>query len=187
MTYSYKPISPDTGLTDPNEPKPKAVVIGAGLGGLSAAMRLGSKGYRVQIIDKLDRLGGRGSSISKSGYRFDLGPTILTVPEVFRKLWQDCGFDFEKDVNLEALDPFYEIRWQDGSNFRVFKDETEMLAEVKRKFPGDFEGDVEVKGPGSGRDTAVRSLQNSGIEVTTIKDVTPIPHNGCRPPKRRRN
>ena len=140
MTYSYKPISPDTGLTDPNEPKPKAVVIGAGLGGLSAAMRLGSKGYRVQIIDKLDRLGGRGSSISKSGYRFDLGPTILTVPEVFRKLWQDCGFDFEKDVNLEALDPFYEIRWQDGSNFRVFKDETEMLAEVKRKFPGDFEG-----------------------------------------------
>ena len=47
--------------------------------------------------------------------------------------------------------------------------------------------DVEVKGPGSGRDTAVRSLQNSGIDVTTIKDVTPIPHNGCRPPKRRRN
>ena len=47
--------------------------------------------------------------------------------------------------------------------------------------------DVEVKGPGSGRDTAVRSLQNSGIEVTTIKDVTPIPHNGCRPPKRRRS
>ena len=47
--------------------------------------------------------------------------------------------------------------------------------------------EVVVKGPGSGRDTAVRSLQNSGIEVTTIKDVTPIPHNGCRPPKRRRN
>ena len=47
--------------------------------------------------------------------------------------------------------------------------------------------DVEVKGPGSGRDTAVRSLQNSGIEVSSIKDVTPIPHIGCRQPKRRRN
>ena len=47
--------------------------------------------------------------------------------------------------------------------------------------------DVEVKGPGSGRDTAVRSLQNSGIEVSSIKDVTPIPNNGCRQPKRRRN
>ena len=46
--------------------------------------------------------------------------------------------------------------------------------------------DVEVKGPGSGRETAIRSLQNTGIEVTGIKDVTPAPHNGCRPPKRRR-
>ena len=46
--------------------------------------------------------------------------------------------------------------------------------------------DVVVKGPGSGRETAIRSLQNAGIEVVGIKDVTPIPHNGCRPPKRRR-
>lgn len=46
--------------------------------------------------------------------------------------------------------------------------------------------EVLVKGPGSGRDTAVRSIQNTGIEVTSIKDVTPVPHNGCRPPKRRR-
>ncbi len=46
--------------------------------------------------------------------------------------------------------------------------------------------DVLVKGPGSGRETAIRSIQNTGIEVVTIKDVTPVPHNGCRPPKRRR-
>jgi small subunit ribosomal protein S11 len=46
--------------------------------------------------------------------------------------------------------------------------------------------DVQVKGPGSGRETAIRSLQNTGIEVTGIKDVTPVPHNGCRPVKRRR-
>ena len=46
--------------------------------------------------------------------------------------------------------------------------------------------EVQVKGPGSGRDTAVRSIQNTGIEVTSIKDVTPVPHNGCRQPKRRR-
>ena len=46
--------------------------------------------------------------------------------------------------------------------------------------------DVEVKGPGSGRETAIRSIQTAGIEITGIKDVTPVPHNGCRPPKRRR-
>ncbi|MCF6353422.1 MAG: 30S ribosomal protein S11 [Cyclobacteriaceae bacterium] len=46
--------------------------------------------------------------------------------------------------------------------------------------------DVYVKGPGAGRESAIRTIQNAGIEVTTIKDVTPLPHNGCRPPKRRR-
>lgn len=46
--------------------------------------------------------------------------------------------------------------------------------------------EVFVKGPGSGRESAIRTLQNSGLEVTTIKDITPLPHNGCRPPKRRR-
>jgi len=46
--------------------------------------------------------------------------------------------------------------------------------------------DVFVKGPGSGREGAIRSISNSGIEVTSIKDVTPLPHNGCRPPKKRR-
>jgi small subunit ribosomal protein S11 len=46
--------------------------------------------------------------------------------------------------------------------------------------------EIQVKGPGSGRDTAVRAIQNTGMEVTSIKDVTPVPHNGCRQPKRRR-
>lgn len=46
--------------------------------------------------------------------------------------------------------------------------------------------EVYVKGPGAGRDSAIRTIQNTGIEVTVIKDVTPLPHNGCRPPKRRR-
>ena len=117
-----------------------AVVIGAGLGGLSAAMRLGSKGYSVTVIDRLDRVGGRGSSVTKNGFRFDLGPTILTVPQVFEKLWKDCGKDFAGDVELVPLDPFYEIRWQDGSRFQVRSSEEEMLAEVKRNFPKDLKG-----------------------------------------------
>ena len=117
-----------------------AVVIGAGLGGLSAAMRLGSKGYSVTVIDRLDRVGGRGSSVTKNGFRFDLGPTILTVPQVFERLWKDCGKDFAEDVELVPLDPFYEIRWQDGSRFQVRSSEEEMLAEVTRNFPKDLKG-----------------------------------------------
>ena len=60
-----------------------------------------------------------------------------------------------------------------------------VAAAVRDQF-GMRQCEVRVKGPGSGREAAIRSLQNSGIEVRTIKDVTPIPHNGCRPPKRRR-
>jgi phytoene desaturase len=103
-------------------------------------MRLGSKGYSVTVIDRLDRVGGRGSSITKNGFRFDLGPTILTVPQVFERLWKDCGKDFAGDVELVPLDPFYEIRWQDGSRFQVRSSEEEMLAEVTRNFPKDLKG-----------------------------------------------
>ena len=120
--------------------RPHAVVIGAGLGGLASGMRLGAKGYRVTVLDRLDSPGGRGSCITQNGYRFDLGPTIVTVPYVFRELWQVCGRDFDQDVTLAALDPYYEIRWPDGSQFKVFADEAAMRAEVARLSPGDVAG-----------------------------------------------
>ncbi len=122
------------------DPRSEAIVIGAGLGGLAAAMRLGAKGYRVTVIDRLDRAGGRGSSITEAGHRFDLGPTIVTVPEVFRKLWAACGRDFDADVELRPLDPFYEIRWPDGSHFTARSDTAAMVEEVRRLSPRDVPG-----------------------------------------------
>lgn len=118
----------------------RAIVIGAGLGGLAAAMRLGAKGYAVTVLDRLDRTGGRGSSISKDGHRFDLGPTIVTVPEVFEKLWQACGRDFHADVDLRPLDPFYEVRWPDGTRFEACSDDARMFEEVRKINPGDLKG-----------------------------------------------
>ncbi|MEM6478583.1 MAG: phytoene desaturase [Pseudomonadota bacterium] len=118
----------------------QAIVIGAGLGGLSAAMRLGAKGYAVTVLDRLDRAGGRGSSISQDGHRFDLGPTIITVPEVYEKLWAACGRDFHKDVTLKPLNPFYEIRWPDGANFYASGDTQIMETEVARLNPDDVAG-----------------------------------------------
>ncbi len=118
----------------------RAIVIGAGLGGLAAAMRLGAKGYEVTVIDRLDSPGGRGSALHMEGHRFDLGPTIVTVPELFRDLWTACGRDFDADVDLRALDPFYEIRWPDGSTFTARQDTDAMRAEVARLSPGDVAG-----------------------------------------------
>ncbi|MEM9966928.1 MAG: phytoene desaturase [Pseudomonadota bacterium] len=118
----------------------RAIVVGAGLGGLAAAMRLGAKGYSVTVLDRLDRVGGRGSSISQDGYRFDLGPTIVTVPQVFENLWAACGRDFHQDVKLQSLDPFYEVRWLDGTKFSACGDDDRMFAEVRKINPADVPG-----------------------------------------------
>ncbi len=117
-----------------------AVVIGAGLGGLASAMRLGARGYWVTVVDRLDGPGGRGSAIWKDGHRFDLGPTIVTVPQVFRELWAACGRDFSEDVDLVSLDPFYEILWPDGERFCAYRDPARMEKEVARLSPGDVKG-----------------------------------------------
>lgn len=117
-----------------------AIVIGAGLGGLASAMRLGAKGWRVTVIDRLDRAGGRGSSITQGGHRFDLGPTIVTVPQGLRELWAACGRDFDRDVTLRPMEPFYEIRFPDGQTFTARQDDAAMRAEVARISPRDVEG-----------------------------------------------
>ncbi|MFD1341214.1 phytoene desaturase [Litorisediminicola beolgyonensis] len=119
---------------------PHAVVIGAGLGGLASAMRLGARGYRVTVIDRLDVPGGRGSALWRDGHRFDLGPTIVTVPQVFRDLWSATGRSFDDEIDLRALDPFYEIRWPDDSHFTARQDTDAMRAEVARLSPDDLPG-----------------------------------------------
>ena len=120
--------------------KHNAVVIGAGFGGLAAAMRLGAKGYKVLVIDKLKSLGGRGSSIVQGGHRFDLGPTIVTLPNMFRSLWKACGRDFDDDVELKELDPFYKIKFPDNSEFAATSDQAKMHEQVRELSPGDLLG-----------------------------------------------
>lgn len=119
---------------------PHAVVVGAGLGGLAAAMRLGAKGYRVTVLDRLDVPGGRGSALWRQGHRFDLGPTIVTVPDVFRDLWRACGRSFDADVDLRPLDPFYEIRWPDGSRFEMSGDAARVRKQIAQLSPQDVAG-----------------------------------------------
>ena len=133
-------VDPTLKAAQDAQARPHAVVVGAGLGGLAAAMRLGAKGYRVTVIDRLDSLGGRGSCLHRDGHRFDLGPTIVTVPQGFRELWAAFGREFDKDVDLRPLTPFYEIRWPDGSRFTAQQDTDAMRAEVNRLSPDDAAG-----------------------------------------------
>ena len=133
-------IDPETENRNANDPRPVALIIGAGFGGLAAGVRLGVKGYRVLILDKLDMPGGRASCIHQDGYRFDLGPTIVTVPQVFEALWTLAGRKMSDDIEIRPLDPFYTIRFPDGSTFTARQDPEAMRAEVARLAPSDLAG-----------------------------------------------
>ena len=102
---------------DPVKVARHAVVIGAGLGGLAAAIRLGARGYRVTVLEKLDAPGGRASVFRQDGFTFDAGPTILTAPFLLEELWRLCGRTMADDVTLKPVSPFYRIRFDDGSSF----------------------------------------------------------------------
>ncbi|MEN9838119.1 MAG: hypothetical protein RLZ79_1787, partial [Pseudomonadota bacterium] len=117
-----------------------AIVIGSGFGGLAAAIRLGARGYRVTVLERLDGPGGRGYVYRQDGYTFDAGPTIITAPYLFEDLWRLCGKRLADDVTLQALDPFYEVRFDDGDVFRYTSDLKLMREQVARIEPRDVEG-----------------------------------------------
>lgn len=120
--------------------RPVAIVIGSGFGGLAAAIRLSVKGYDVKVFEKLDAPGGRAYVHHQDGFTFDAGPTIITAPFLLEELWTLCGRRFADDVKLVPMDPFYRIRFDDGSHFDYSGDEARMRAEVARFSPDDVPG-----------------------------------------------
>ena len=119
---------------------PHAVVIGAGFGGLAAAVRLGARGFRVTVIDRLDQPGGRARVFRENGYTFDAGPTVVTAPFLFEELWQLCGRRLEDDVELRPVAPFYRIRFDDGTAFDYTGDAEAMRREITKFAPEDADG-----------------------------------------------
>ena len=125
--------------TDCRRQRRHAVVIGAGFGGLAAAVRLGAKGYRVTVLERLDAPGGRAYVFRQDGFTFDAGPTIITAPWIFEELWTLCGKRMADDVDLRPINPFYEIRFDDGHVMRCSGDLDAMRAEVARIAPDEVE------------------------------------------------
>ncbi|MEO0981259.1 MAG: phytoene desaturase [Pseudomonadota bacterium] len=119
---------------------PSAIVIGSGFGGLAAAVRLGARGYRVRVLERLDQPGGRAYVFRQDGFTFDAGPTIITAPQLFKELWSLAGRRFEDDIDLRPVDPFYRIRFDDGEVFTYSGDPDAMRREVARFNPQDVDG-----------------------------------------------
>ena len=120
--------------------KPHAVVIGSGFGGLAAAIRLGARGYRVTVLERLDQPGGRAAVFRQDGFTFDAGPTIVTAPFLLEELWALCGRRLQDDIELRPMDPYYRIRFDDGAVFDYRGEAGAMRDEVARFAPDDLPG-----------------------------------------------
>jgi phytoene desaturase len=118
----------------------RIVVIGSGFGGLAAAIRLRAQGHDVTVLEKRDKPGGRAYVYEQDGFTFDAGPTILTAPWLFDDLFAAAGKRTGDYVTLVPLDPFYNIRFENGSVFRYTGDREQMLAQIRAFNPGDVAG-----------------------------------------------
>jgi phytoene desaturase len=103
-------------------------------------VRLGARGYRVTVLEKLDAPGGRAYVYRQDGFTFDAGPTIVTAPFLFEELWRLCGRRLADDVELRPVSPFYRVRFDDGEVFEYTGDPAAMRAEVARFCPSAVAG-----------------------------------------------
>jgi len=95
----------------------KAVVVGAGIGGLAAALRLRKAGAQVVLLEKNEAVGGKVSERRSAGFRWDLGPSLFTMPQILDRLFADLGEKREDHLKLEPLSPTCRYRWADGYQF----------------------------------------------------------------------
>ncbi|MES2270349.1 MAG: phytoene desaturase [Pseudomonadota bacterium] len=118
----------------------KAIVIGAGFGGLALAIRLQSAGIQTVLIEGRDRPGGRAYYWEKDGFTFDAGPTVITDPNCLAELWRLSGHDMAADVTLMPVMPFYRLNWPDGTNFDYSNDEVSLRKEIGKLNTEDVAG-----------------------------------------------
>jgi phytoene desaturase len=109
----------------------RVVVVGAGLGGLSAACHLAGAGHDVTVLEVADGPGGRAGSLERDGFRFDTGPTVLTMPHLVERCFEAAGVDSAGLLRLRPVDPMYRACYSDGSELRVRHGRAAMTDEIR--------------------------------------------------------
>ena len=116
----------------------KAVVVGAGLGGLAAALRLQGAGHDVTVVERRAQPGGRAYQLKDGGYTWDTGPSLITMPWVLEETFAAGGLDLASEVTMRPLDPFYRIHWAgEEEHFDFSGDHDRMRAEIAKFSPRD--------------------------------------------------
>ena len=118
----------------------KALVIGAGFGGMAAALRLRAKDYEVLVLDRCAALGGRAQVFERDGFRFDAGPTVITAPFLFEELFALFDEKMADYIRLVPLTPWYRFHFSDNTTFDYGGTLDQTLAEIARIEPRDCDG-----------------------------------------------
>jgi len=118
----------------------RAIVIGAGFGGIALAIRLQSAGYQTKLIEKRDKPGGRAYVYEDAGFIFDAGPTVITDPTCLEELFALSGRKLSDYVELIPVKPFYQLRWEDGFVFDYANDQEDLDRQISECSPEDVEG-----------------------------------------------
>ncbi len=115
-------------------------VIGGGLGGLAAACTLAARGYQVIVFERNEWLGGKATTVEGAGFRFDAGPTIVTIPSVLRRIFAEAGRRMEDYLDMVRLDPQWRCFFEDGSVLNLVQDPKQMTSVLERFAPGTNSG-----------------------------------------------
>ncbi len=119
-----------------SDTKRDVVVIGSGVGGLAAAIRLQAAGHRVTMFERNDVVGGKLATYTRSGYTFDIGPSLVTLPHLFDDVFRAAGTSLDEQVDLVRLDPQFVYRWPDGSSLTVPDGDDDTAAAFDAFAPG---------------------------------------------------
>jgi len=114
----------------------RVLVIGGGVGGLAAAIRLQVLGHHVTLVERNAVVGGKLAVLTDAGYTFDIGPSLVTLPAVFEELCELAGTSLEAEMDLVRLDPQFSYHWPDGSELLIHDDPAATLAALESFAPG---------------------------------------------------
>ncbi len=143
----------------------KVVIVGAGPGGLASAMLLANAGLDVTVLERQESVGGRTTTLSADGFRWDLGPTFFLYPEILRSIFSSCGRSLDEEVELVRLDPQYRLVFEDGGSLAATPDLERLEAEVGALAPADVAG-------------VRRFMRDNREKLTAFKPILESPFNG---------
>ncbi len=112
--------------------KPKAIVIGAGIGGIATAARLARNGFSVTVMEKNEKPGGRANQIIREGHRFDIGPTLFLMPEVWEETYAALGERMADHLDLRRIDPTYTVHFDDGLQLQLTSNLGQMQTQLEK-------------------------------------------------------